>query len=254
MLHLTIADRELIYTCIQAGHSNAQIAREVCVHRSTIGRELKRNGGRENYNPRQAEQAAKERQREAMPKRNTIGIGMSLFTTLEEHNAFYPYLSKTHEKLSFLEMFILHPYDWTYENPSELRNRDIIKAPIRLSPDFSSGGCAPLNEPEHKPKERTSGSPAVIFLEDESETQKVSSSFLIEPNHPVSQTALVSKTVKEFQIDGTLRMAVDLKASKGNSYAQFMLLLSVKAIKFPTNLKMMDKQEVGMTMSGFFLC
>lgn len=162
MFHLTFADRKLIYACIQAGQSNAQIAREVGVHRSTIGRELKRNGGRENYQPMQANRAAKARQREAMPQRNTIGLGMLLFTVLEQRYDFYPYLSKTHEKLSFLEMFIRHPYDWAYDNPSELRNRDTLHDPIRLSIDFSPGGCMPLIEPESSQSDYSkSGSPAI---------------------------------------------------------------------------------------------
>ena len=53
---LSLADREEIRVGIEAGHSDAQIARGLKRHRGTIGREIKANGGREVYRAHLAQQ------------------------------------------------------------------------------------------------------------------------------------------------------------------------------------------------------
>lgn len=57
---LTEAEREDIYVAIKMGSSDAEIARELGRHRSTIGREIARNGGREAYRPYRAERRAED--------------------------------------------------------------------------------------------------------------------------------------------------------------------------------------------------
>jgi hypothetical protein len=124
MAHLQFYQRQAIYAGIQAGKSDAQIARDIEVHRSTVGREIKRSGGRENYKPMQAHQDAKERQCDAMFFRNTYSIGMDLFTVLQKRNAYYRYLFNTHAP--FLDSFFVRiPSGWFYLFRNE-RNRFTI--------------------------------------------------------------------------------------------------------------------------------
>jgi IS30 family transposase len=54
---LSASDRETISLAIQRGIGDAEIARTVRCHRSTIGREIRRNGGRGAYRAVAAEQA-----------------------------------------------------------------------------------------------------------------------------------------------------------------------------------------------------
>jgi hypothetical protein len=123
MAHLQFYQRQAIYAGIQAGKTDAQIAREIEVHRSTVGREIKRSGGRENYQAMQAHQEAKERQCDAMLFRNTYSVGMDLFTTLQKRNAYYRYLFNTHPPLLDLTFF-RNPSVWFYFfRDNALRNR-----------------------------------------------------------------------------------------------------------------------------------
>lgn len=62
---LTEIDRTEIFGMKQAGSSNASIARHLGVHRSTIGRELKRNLGQHGYRPMVAQRLAQQRRRQA---------------------------------------------------------------------------------------------------------------------------------------------------------------------------------------------
>ena len=55
---LTQEQRYQMYSLQKAGHANAEIARVIGVHRATVGRELKRNGGQDGYHPHQAQQQA----------------------------------------------------------------------------------------------------------------------------------------------------------------------------------------------------
>lgn len=58
---LTLDERYMLHTLRLQGFSNAEIARELGRHRSTIGRELKRNIYWRCYDPKEADQAARAR-------------------------------------------------------------------------------------------------------------------------------------------------------------------------------------------------
>src|SRR4051794_16477197 len=55
---LSFVEREEIFAGICGGHSESEIARRLGRHRSTIGREIARCGGRHGYRPLRAERAA----------------------------------------------------------------------------------------------------------------------------------------------------------------------------------------------------
>jgi IS30 family transposase len=59
--HLTQDERYQIGVLIKAGHSYSEIARLLNRHKSTIGREARRNRGKRGYRPKQAHQFAKKR-------------------------------------------------------------------------------------------------------------------------------------------------------------------------------------------------
>lgn len=61
---LTQRQRYQIWTGVKRGLKKGEIAEEVGVHRSTVSRELKRNGSKEGYNPLEAEKLAHKRRRE----------------------------------------------------------------------------------------------------------------------------------------------------------------------------------------------
>lgn len=58
---LTQEQRYQIYELTQQSKSEGEIARQVGVHRTTVGRELKRNAGERGYRPHQAQEKAMER-------------------------------------------------------------------------------------------------------------------------------------------------------------------------------------------------
>ena len=64
---LTREQRYQIYALKKMGHSRSEIARVIKVHKSTVGRELRRNSGRRGYRPRQAHAAALARRPKAQP-------------------------------------------------------------------------------------------------------------------------------------------------------------------------------------------
>ncbi len=55
---LTSYGRGVLFHLLLKGESNAAIARVLRVHRSTVGREITRNGGRDDYLPQQSQQRA----------------------------------------------------------------------------------------------------------------------------------------------------------------------------------------------------
>lgn len=59
--HFTFAERQVLDRLNRAGKSPAEIGRLLGRHRSSIGRELKRNTGGRGYRPKQAQRLAKER-------------------------------------------------------------------------------------------------------------------------------------------------------------------------------------------------
>lgn len=67
---LTQEQRYQIYAFKKAGWSQVAIAQEVAVHKSTISRELRRNGGQRGYRPKQAQAraTARQQQRAARPR------------------------------------------------------------------------------------------------------------------------------------------------------------------------------------------
>lgn len=68
---LTREQRYQIYALKKASHSRTEIAAIVGVHKSTIGRELKRNRGRRGYRPKQAQELARARRLRAHRPRIT---------------------------------------------------------------------------------------------------------------------------------------------------------------------------------------
>ncbi len=68
---LTQEQRYQIYGLRQAGSTLCEIARQMCRHRSTISREIRRNSGKKGYRPAQAHRFAQERRDAAVSKRIT---------------------------------------------------------------------------------------------------------------------------------------------------------------------------------------
>jgi IS30 family transposase len=65
---LTSEQRYQISALKRMGHSQAEIAKELEVHKSTISRELSRNTGERGYRPKQANEKACERRARGVPK------------------------------------------------------------------------------------------------------------------------------------------------------------------------------------------
>ena len=62
---LTHTQRYQISALLKIGHFQAEIAKTIGVHKSTISREIKRNRGKRGYRPKQAHQLAVARQDKA---------------------------------------------------------------------------------------------------------------------------------------------------------------------------------------------
>lgn len=77
---LTQDQRYQIYAFLKAGFSQAHIARELGVDRSTIWRELQRNRGQRGYRPKQAQQLADTRRK---AKENAIRISAETWQQVE---------------------------------------------------------------------------------------------------------------------------------------------------------------------------
>lgn len=65
---LTQEQRYQIYALRKTGHSRIEIAAVIGVHKSTVGRELKRNRGQRGYRPQQAHNLAMERRPKGVPR------------------------------------------------------------------------------------------------------------------------------------------------------------------------------------------
>ena len=65
---LTQAQRYQIYALRKTGHTPAEIAEVIRVHKSTVSRELKRNRGQRGYRPQQAHSLAIERRQKGVSK------------------------------------------------------------------------------------------------------------------------------------------------------------------------------------------
>jgi len=79
---LSFGEREEIFAGVCRGESDSQIARALGRHRSTIGREIARCGGRERYRPLRAERVA---QRLAgRPKQTKLAACPRLLAAVEE--------------------------------------------------------------------------------------------------------------------------------------------------------------------------
>ncbi|WP_338395034.1 helix-turn-helix domain-containing protein [Fulvitalea axinellae] len=96
MGQLNIYHRAQIFLGIRKGKTNAQIARGIGFHRSTVGREIERNGGRENYDLWKAQSARDRRQGMAVFSRMLFGGGVSFDSKLRKLNLKYAHLSYTH--------------------------------------------------------------------------------------------------------------------------------------------------------------
>jgi IS30 family transposase len=75
-LHLTCDQRCQIYALLQSGHSQAHIARQIGVNRSTVSRELVRNVGARGYRFKQAHEKASQRRQKAsdQPRKMTPDV------------------------------------------------------------------------------------------------------------------------------------------------------------------------------------
>jgi hypothetical protein len=132
MSHLSPHQRHQIQQGISAGKSNAQIAREIGVHRSTVGREIQRNAlQRETYEADKAQYYAKLTQRMALSAREFISPGMMEGKCLKERNGNYPQQNKAgflHKFLRYLKRksTALKPY---YDKP--IRKAERLVYPYR---------------------------------------------------------------------------------------------------------------------------
>ncbi len=65
---LTQEQRYQIYALKKTGHSLAEMATVIGVHKSSVSRELKRNRGKRGYRPQQAQSLALERRQKSVPR------------------------------------------------------------------------------------------------------------------------------------------------------------------------------------------
>ncbi len=83
---MTYEQRCQIYTLKATGLSQAAIARQLSITRSTLSRELKRNTGKRGYRYQQAQQKARERRSQASkkPRRMTEEVVAQIEADLRE--------------------------------------------------------------------------------------------------------------------------------------------------------------------------
>jgi IS30 family transposase len=86
MKHINKEQRYVISTLYKRGYSRTEIAKEIGVHKTSVGRELKRNGSKKgSYNPNTADSLAKERKER---------FGLKRKFTKSIQNLVYGYLTK----------------------------------------------------------------------------------------------------------------------------------------------------------------
>ncbi len=78
---LTVAEREAIAVGIRYGCSDSEIGRRIGRHRSTVGREISRCGGRTGYDPGQATLGAIQRAERPKPFKLVTDVGLATAVT-----------------------------------------------------------------------------------------------------------------------------------------------------------------------------
>ncbi|BDD09290.1 hypothetical protein FUAX_17220 [Fulvitalea axinellae] len=96
MSQLNITHRARIFLGIREGKTDAEIARVIGFHRSTVGREIQRNGGREGYDLWKAQGARDRRQGLAVLGRMLFGGGVPFNSRLRKRDLKYAYFSYAH--------------------------------------------------------------------------------------------------------------------------------------------------------------
>ncbi len=121
-IHLTQEDRVVLGALLRAGHTQAEIARQLNKHRSTIGRELTRNRSpnKSGYHTAQARLLATERRRVVNQRCRKLSFNKQLQHTIEHK------LVKRHwspEEFAGRVGGVSHPtiYRWIYEERHDLK-------------------------------------------------------------------------------------------------------------------------------------
>jgi hypothetical protein len=119
MKNLSWKQRHLIAQGIRAGKSNAQIAREIGVHRSTVGREIERNAeSRENYCALKADELSAYRKQDAVVKHRFQFGGVNFFTILKKRYGTYAFISHTHLNCFTRKLYNFNHWDPFYFRPN----------------------------------------------------------------------------------------------------------------------------------------
>ena len=121
-IHLTQEDRVVLGALLRAGHTQAEIARQLNKHRSTIGRELTRNRSpnKSGYHAAQARLLTTERRRVANQRCRKLSSNKQLQQAIERK------LTKRHwspEEFAGRVGGVSHPtiYRWIYEERPDLK-------------------------------------------------------------------------------------------------------------------------------------
>jgi hypothetical protein len=144
MKNLSWKQRHLIAQGIRAGKSNAQIAREIGVHRSTVGREIERNAGsRENYCALKADELSAYRKQDAVVKHRLQFGGVDFFTILKKRYGTYAYISHTHLNCFTRKLYNFNHWDPFYFRPNPKNRFTAEGAFSRYRFNRYSGGVIP---------------------------------------------------------------------------------------------------------------
>jgi hypothetical protein len=159
MKNLSWKQRKLIAEGIRAGKSNAQIAREIGVHRSTVGREIERNAeSRENYCALKADELSAYRKQDAVVKHRFQFGGVDFLTILKKRYGTYAFISHTHLNCFRRKLYNFNHWDPFYFRPNP-KNRFTAEGSFsRYRFNRYSGGMIPKKSkqqqqtPAHKKK------------------------------------------------------------------------------------------------------